>query len=141
MKTLKQSVFEYISFMDMDIDKANAAKQRDKFEFLSAKMVQTLKLHSLNISSDFKATLKIIHSKISSLLAKNVELKAKSAQYLHDVSEKESLLQEIDKTKVELNKISSKVMVEDSLMISLALEIKELQAKMNHCKARLAAEA
>lgn len=39
MKTLKQLVFEYVSFVDMDIGKASAAKQRDKFELLTSKFV------------------------------------------------------------------------------------------------------
>lgn len=140
MKFLKQSIFEYVSFMDMDIDQASAAKHKDKLEHLSAKLVQALTLPSLNLSVDFKATLKVVHSEILSLLAKNVELKAKSTQYLCAVSERESLLLEINKAEDELKEISSEVMIEDSLMTSLAAQMKELQARMEDCKARMAAK-
>lgn len=90
MKSLKQSVLEYVSFMDMDIGQASATKNKDKFELLSAKLAQALTLLSLNVSADFKATLKVVHFDILSLLAKNVELKARSTQYLCSTSERVS---------------------------------------------------
>lgn len=37
-----------------------------------------------------------------------------------------------------MKEISSDVMIEDSLMVSLAVEMKEFQAKMNDCRARMA---
>ncbi|CAI9756294.1 unnamed protein product [Fraxinus pennsylvanica] len=58
MNNLKQSVFEYVSFMDIDIGKASATRQKDKFELLSVKLAQPLKLPSLNVSFEFKETLK-----------------------------------------------------------------------------------
>ncbi|CAI9786864.1 unnamed protein product [Fraxinus pennsylvanica] len=96
MKSLKQSVFEYMSFMYMEIGQASATKQNDKCELLSAKLAQAL-------------TLSI-----------------------------ESLLLEINKDEDELNEISSEVMIEDSLMISSAAEMKEFRAKMNYCRAMMA---
>ena len=140
MKFLKQSIFEYVSFMDMDIGKASAARHKDKLEHLNAKLEQALTLPSLNLSADFKATLKVVHSEVLSLLAKNVKLKAKSTQYLHALSEKESLLLEINKAEDELKEISSEVMIEDSLMVNLAAQMRELQAKMDDCRARMAAK-
>lgn len=99
-------------------------------------MVQALELPSLNISIDFKLSLKIIHSEIRSLMAKNAELKTQQAQYLRVSNEKESLFQELEKAKVHLNDISSEVMVEDSLMMKLAVEMRELQVKMDDSRAR-----
>ncbi|KAL2527007.1 Uncharacterized protein Adt_12061 [Abeliophyllum distichum] len=66
-----------------------------------------------------------------------MELKAKKTQYVTSVNEKESLYYEIDKAKSSFDEISSEVMVEDSLMMSLAAQIKKIQAKMDDCKARL----
>ncbi|CAI9776267.1 unnamed protein product [Fraxinus pennsylvanica] len=40
MQSLKQSTFEYMSFMDMKIGQASAAKQKNEFELLSAKLAQ-----------------------------------------------------------------------------------------------------
>ncbi|CAA2997787.1 Hypothetical predicted protein [Olea europaea subsp. europaea] len=140
MKFLKQSIFEYVSFMDMDIGQASATKHKDKLELLSAKLVQTLTLSLLNISADFKATLKVVHFDILSLLAKNNELNARSIQYLRAASERDSLLLEINKAEDELKEISSEVMIKDSLMTSLAVEMKELQAKMDDCRTRMAAK-
>ncbi|KAL2474296.1 PMD domain-containing protein [Abeliophyllum distichum] len=140
MNILKQAVFEYTSFMDMDIVNASATSQRDKFEHLSNQMAQALELPSLKLPTDLKLSLKIIHQEISALLAKNVELKAKKTQYFNAVTEKESLYHEIDKAKSILNEISSDIMVKDTLMMSLATQMKEIQAKMDDCKARLAAK-
>ncbi|XP_022848866.1 uncharacterized protein LOC111371198 [Olea europaea var. sylvestris] len=140
MKFLKQSIFEYVSFIDMDIDQASATKYKDKLELLSAKLAQALTLPSLNVYADLKATLKVVHFDILSLLVKNVEQKARSTQYFHAASERESLLLEINKADDELKEISSDVMIEDSLMTSLAVEMKELQAKMDDCRARMAAK-
>ncbi|CAI9776007.1 unnamed protein product [Fraxinus pennsylvanica] len=109
MNILKQSVLEYVSFMDMNIKKASTSNQIETFDLLGAKMAQALELPSLKISSDFRLMLKIIHSEISSLPAKNVELKAKKIQYLNVVIEKESLLQELEKTKSNLRELSSEV--------------------------------
>jgi chromosome segregation ATPase len=67
-------------------------------------------------------------------------LKAKSTQYLRASSEKESLLQKINKAKTELNELFSEIKAEDSLMMTLAAEMKELQARMDDCKARMAAK-
>lgn len=88
-------------------------------------MVQALTLPSLNISAEFKAKLKVAHSEVLSLLAKNIELKAKSTQYLCAASEKELLLLEIDEAENKLKEISFDIMVENSLMINLAAEMKE----------------
>ena len=140
MEVLRQSMLEYVAFMDMDVCMASAAAQKDKFDLLSTKLVQALALPSLNVSPKFKATLRAIHSEILSLLARCAELKAKSAQYLRASSEKESLLQEINKAKTELNELSFEIQAEDSLMMTLAAEMKELQAKMDDCKARMAAK-
>ncbi|KAL2525139.1 Uncharacterized protein Adt_10193 [Abeliophyllum distichum] len=126
--------------MDMDIINANATSQRDKFERLCNQMAQALELPSLKLLTDLKLSLKIIHQETSALLAKNVELKAKKTQYFNAVNEKESLYHEIDKAKSSLNEISSNAMVEDSLMMSLAAQMKEIQAKMDDYNARLAAK-
>lgn len=139
MNMLKQSVLEYVTFMDMGIVKASASDQKDKIEVLGAKMAQALELPSLEISSSLKMSLKLIYSEISSLLAKNVELKAQTTQYIQVVAERESLFDEIEKSKGTLNEISSEIMVEDSLMMKLVAEMKELQARMDDCKARLTA--
>jgi chromosome segregation ATPase len=72
------------------------------------------------------------------LLARNVELKAKSTQYLRVSSEKESLLQEINNAEAKLIEVSSEIKVEDSLIMTLAAKMKELQARMDDCKARMA---
>ncbi|KAL2527367.1 Uncharacterized protein Adt_12421 [Abeliophyllum distichum] len=140
MNILNHAVLEYTSIMDMVIVKTSATSQQEKFERLSNKMAQALELPSLNLLADIKLSLKIIHHEISSLLAKNVELKVNKTQYVLDVNEKECLHHEIEKAKSSLNEISSNVMVEDSLMMSLAAVMKELQAKMDNCKARLAAK-
>lgn len=84
--------------------------------------------------------MRAIHSEVLSLLARSAELRVKSTQYVRASSEKESLLQEINKAKAGLNEISSEIKVEDSLMMTLAAEIKELQARMDDCKARMAAK-
>jgi chromosome segregation ATPase len=140
LKFLKELMFEYVSFMDMDIGRANVAKHKDELERLSAKLEQALTLPSLNLSADFKATLKVIHSEVLTMLAKNAELKVKRTQYLRAVAEKESLCLEINKAKDELQEISSEVMIEDSLMVNLAAQMRELQAKMDDCRARMAAK-
>lgn len=101
-------------------------------------MAQALTLPSLNVSADFKATLKVVHSDILSLLDKNVELKARSTQCLCASSKRESFLLEISKADDELKEIYFEVMIEDSLIISLAAEMKEFQAKMNDYRARMA---
>ncbi|KAL2491134.1 Uncharacterized protein Adt_26762 [Abeliophyllum distichum] len=103
-------------------------------------MAQALELPSLRLSADLKVSLRIVHQEISVLLARNVELKSKKTLYFNDVNEKESLHQEIDKAKSNLNEISSDVMVEDSLMMSLTAQMKEIQEKIDNCKARLAAK-
>ncbi|KAL2466466.1 Uncharacterized protein Adt_42317 [Abeliophyllum distichum] len=126
MNILKKVVLEYTSFMDMDIVNSSATSQRDKFEHLSNKMAQALELPSLKLPNDLKLSLKIIHQEVSALLAKNVELEAKKTQYVIAMNEKESLYNEIDKAKSSLNEISSNVMVEDSLMMSLAAQMKEI---------------
>ncbi|KAL2505219.1 Uncharacterized protein Adt_20840 [Abeliophyllum distichum] len=129
MNILKQAVLEYTSFMDMDIVNASATSQHAKFEHLSNQMAQTLELPSLRLSVDLKVSLSIVHQEISVLLARNVELKAKKTQYFNAVNEKESIHQEIEKAKSNLNEISSDVMVEDSLMMSLTAQMKEIQQR------------
>ncbi|KAL2485158.1 hypothetical protein Adt_29914 [Abeliophyllum distichum] len=140
MNIIKQAVLEYTTFMDMDIVNASATSQRDKFEHLSNQMARALELPSLRLPTDLKLSLKVIHQEINALLVKNVELKAKKTQYVNVVNEKESLYHEIDKAKSSLDEISSEVMVEDSLMMILAAQMKEIQAKMDDCNARLAAK-
>ncbi|KAL2461858.1 Uncharacterized protein Adt_45278 [Abeliophyllum distichum] len=140
MNILKQAVLEYTTFMDMDIVNASATSQRDKFERLSNQMARALELPLLRLPTDLKLSLKVIHQEINALLVKNVELKAKKTQYVNAVNEKESLYHEIDKAKNSLDEISSEVMVEDSLMMSLDTQMKEIQAKIDDCKARLAAK-
>lgn len=71
MNILKQSVLQYVSFME-NINKASASKQKENFDLVSEKMAKALELPSLKIPSDFRLTLKIIHAEINSLLAKNI---------------------------------------------------------------------
>lgn len=54
METLRQSMLEYVAFMDMDVCTASAATQKDKFDLLGSKLSQALMLPSLNVSPTFK---------------------------------------------------------------------------------------
>ncbi|KAL2532806.1 Uncharacterized protein Adt_06157 [Abeliophyllum distichum] len=56
------------------------------------------------------------------------------------MAEKKSLNIDINSAKSKLNKLSSEVMIEDFLLISLESKMKELQAKIDDCKMRLAAK-
>lgn len=92
MTFLKHALFEYVSFMDVEVGRASDAHQKAKLDMLSANLLQALSLPSPSISADFKVKLRVLHADVVSLLAKNAELKARSAQYLRASSEKESLL-------------------------------------------------
>ncbi|KAL2527801.1 Uncharacterized protein Adt_12855 [Abeliophyllum distichum] len=69
-----------------------------------------------------------------------MELRAKKTSFVQTIAEKESLNIDINSAKSKLNKLSSEVMIEDSLLISLEYEMNDLQAKIDDCKMRLAAK-
>ncbi|KAL2471454.1 Uncharacterized protein Adt_39590 [Abeliophyllum distichum] len=56
------------------------------------------------------------------------------------MAEKKSLNIDINLAKSKLSEISSKVMIEDSLLMSLESEMKEIQVKIDDCKMRRAAK-
>ncbi|KAL2491926.1 Uncharacterized protein Adt_27554 [Abeliophyllum distichum] len=56
------------------------------------------------------------------------------------MAETESLNIDINSAKFKLNELSFEVMIDDSSLISLESEMKELQAKIDECKMRLAAK-
>ncbi|KAL2532382.1 Uncharacterized protein Adt_05733 [Abeliophyllum distichum] len=126
--------------MDKDISRANADNKKELLACLNEDLANALKRHSLEFSASIRLTLRRIHQGVSLLLSKNMELSAKKMNFVRAIAEKESLNININSAKSKLNELSSKVMIEDSLLISLEFETKELQAKINDCKTRLAAK-
>ncbi|KAL2466171.1 Uncharacterized protein Adt_42022 [Abeliophyllum distichum] len=81
---------------------------------------------------------KISDEEVSILLSENVELRAKKTSFVQTVAKKKSLNIDIDSAKSKLNQLSAEIMVEDSILFCLESEIKELQAKIDDYKMRLA---
>ncbi|KAL2486710.1 Uncharacterized protein Adt_31466 [Abeliophyllum distichum] len=137
MNILKKAMLAYTSFMDKDISRVSVDSQKDLLAYLIEDLADDLKLPALELSSSIRLTFKGIHEEVSLLLSENVELRAKKMSLIQDIAE-ESLNIDINSAKSKLNELSSKVMIEDSFLTSLESDMKELQAKIDDCKMRLA---
>ncbi|KAL2491908.1 Uncharacterized protein Adt_27536 [Abeliophyllum distichum] len=140
MNALKRVVLAYTSFMDKDISRASANSKKELHTRLSEDLVDALKRPFLELSASIRLTLREIHQEVVFLLSENVELRAKKMSFIRAMAETESLNIDINSAKSKLNELSSEVMIDDSSLISLASEMKELQAKIDECKMRLAAK-
>ncbi|KAL2513174.1 PMD domain-containing protein [Abeliophyllum distichum] len=138
MDTLKKAVLAHTSFMDKDISRASVDSQAELFVRLIEDLAAALKRPTLEILASARLTLREIHQEVSILLSENVERRAKKTSFVQTVAEKESLNIDINSAKSKLNELSSKLMIEDSLLISLKPEMKEFQDKIDDCKMRLA---
>ncbi|KAL2491231.1 Uncharacterized protein Adt_26859 [Abeliophyllum distichum] len=126
--------------MNKDISRVSATSQKELLARLSKDLADALKRQTLELSVATELTLKGIHQEVSLLLSENVELRAKKMSFIQVMAKKESLNIEISSAKSKLNELSSEVMVEDSLLMSLESKMKEIQAKIADCKTRLASK-
>ncbi|KAL2532633.1 Uncharacterized protein Adt_05984 [Abeliophyllum distichum] len=128
MNALKKAMSAYTSFIHKDISRASADSQKELLARLNEDLVDALKRPSLELSISIRLILRGIRQEVSLLLSENVELRTKKMSFVWAMAENESLNININSVKSRLNELSSKIMIEDSLLISLESEMKELQA-------------
>ncbi|KAL2533508.1 Uncharacterized protein Adt_06859 [Abeliophyllum distichum] len=128
MNALKKAVLAYTSFIDKDRSKASATSQKELLARLIEDFVDALQHPTIALPADIRLTLREIYQEVSILLSKNSKLKSKKTSLVQAVAENKSLNIAIDKAKSTLNELSSEVVIEYSLLMSLEAGMSDIQA-------------